>query len=136
MSHRIRSKKAVFANLSNQIYERELLKLMLLYHPTLNSDKNDSKSLNTIRGMSIVRISQQEKVVGITFAQHIDAIGLFLHKKFNRQQCSSEIIRWGKVCINGIVIPSILSESRSQSSTLWHACWFEVHKSLFLFSIG
>jgi len=28
---RIQSKKAVFANLSNQIYKREMLKILLLY---------------------------------------------------------------------------------------------------------
>ena len=140
MSHRIHSKKAVFANLSNQIYERELLKLMLLYYPTLDSDKNNSNSSqnqNTIRGMSSVRIPQREKVIGTIFAQHMDAIHLFLGKTFNLQQDTSRIIRWGKVCIGkGIVIPSRLSESRSQSSTLRHACWFEVYKLLLLLSIG
>jgi len=94
MSHRIRSRKAVFANLSNQIYERELLKLMLLYYPTLDSSKkNLNSSSNTIKGMSIVRILQQEKVPGTTFTQHMDVIGLFISNNLNLQKCASEIIR-------------------------------------------
>ena len=45
--HKVRSKKEPFANLANIIYERELVKLLLLYYPSLKIQK--SKSLHGIK---------------------------------------------------------------------------------------
>ncbi|KAF8224339.1 hypothetical protein L208DRAFT_1512578 [Tricholoma matsutake] len=121
MSCRIQSRKAVFPNLSNRINERELLKLMLLYYPTLDSSKkNLNSSWNTIKVMSIVRILQWEKVPGITFAQHMD-------------KCTSEIIRWGKVCIGKGIAHQ--KQSNGLNSTIWGEAqaYYEYNKQLFVY---
>jgi hypothetical protein len=41
MSHQIRSKKSPLANLANQIYERELIRILLLHFPSLHSDRGN-----------------------------------------------------------------------------------------------
>ena len=47
MGHKIHSKKAPFANLANIIFERELVKILLLYLPALDINANALKKSGT-----------------------------------------------------------------------------------------
>ena len=47
MGHKIHSKKAPFANLANIIFERELVKILLLYIPALDINANALKESGT-----------------------------------------------------------------------------------------
>jgi hypothetical protein len=79
MSHRIRSKKEVFANLMNQVYERELLKVLLLYYPTIDKSKTKVSNLSeSIIGVKQMKILKKELHSNETLKKHIQAINQFL----------------------------------------------------------
>jgi hypothetical protein len=77
MSHRIRSKKEVFANLTNQVYERELLKVLLLYYPTIGKMKTTVSSKG-ISGVKEMKILKKELYANNALNDHIQAINNFL----------------------------------------------------------
>ena len=80
MSHRVWSKKAVFANISNQIYEKELLKILLLYYPTLDvNQKTVDSSLAGIKRVKQLRILNREITAGGVVVQHLQAICSFFN---------------------------------------------------------
>ena len=130
MSHRIRSKKAVFANLANQIHEREMLKILLLYYPSLDSNKNKSNSafnLTQIKPVKMVKILKRELCANESLDQHLQAISSFLGHHIRLSKCQSQIVRWGKVRLHGKLIHSCLSDSLStKSSSTRYSRWFEV----------
>src|ERR1700733_8290735 len=131
MSHWIRSKKEGFANLANQVYERELLKILLLYFPTLDISKTKSNSksseqITLVKRMAILknalRLGTNEKL-----QHHLQAISQFLGCHIKLSECQTQIVRWGKVCLHGKLIYSSLSDNIcSVNSLTRYSRWFEV----------
>jgi hypothetical protein len=112
MGHQIRSKKAPFAHLANIIYDRELLKTLLLCYPSLNSPE---KPLKEKILMQAIRISKAERKPDQELYKHIEAICLWLRCKFN---CDLDIHRYGKICLpGGTTLRSRLSENRGKPPT-------------------
>src|ERR1700721_120987 len=107
MGHKVRSRKAPFANLANLIYERELVKLLLLYHPSLQCEP---KSSNKTGMFGKAKILKREKADGQDFYQHLYAICFWLNKEFDPDL---DLCRWGKIYLpNKQVLSSKLSETR------------------------
>ena len=134
MSCRIGSKKAIFANLSNQLVDRELLKLLLLYYPTLKSNNIQSTISSGESGLMPVkriRILKWDLVAGQTFTSHLEAIMAFSKQKINlKKVLGNQIIQWGKLRLDKKrSIHSCLSDLYSaQQSGYRYSWWFEVNK--------
>lgn len=128
MSHRIRSKKEVFANLTNQVYERELLKVLLLYYPTIDKTKIKVSNLSErISGVKQMKILKKEPYTNETLKNHMQAINRFLGCNIKPSQYRDEVIRWGKVRLQDKLIHSHLSDStRSANPAIRYSRWFEV----------
>jgi len=113
MGHKIRSKKAPFANLANIIYERELVKLLLLYYPSLGSQAvvkppYDKKFMQKIRVLQGERMPHQELYT------YLENISLWLKIEFTSDL---EVVRYGKFCFSeGNVLRTRLSENPGKSS--------------------
>jgi len=133
MSHRIRSKKEIFANLANQVYERELLKVLLLYFPTFDEGKTNAAS-ESISGVKYMKILKKERYRDETLKAHIQAINHFLGCNIKPSEYQDKVARWGKVRLQGKLIHSCLSDgTRSAKPTTRYSRWFEVcHIDLFL----
>ena len=108
VGHKIRSKKAPFANLANIIYERELVKLLCLYYPSLQvSEDQSSKKKKDLQ--SHIRIAKKEKNDGEEFILHLKAICMWLRRDF---EPGLEVQRWGKAHLpSGNLLRSHLSET-------------------------
>jgi hypothetical protein len=59
MGYKIHCKKALFANLANIIYEKELVKLLLLYYPSVDP-LSKVKPAHGIKLIQKIRISKKE----------------------------------------------------------------------------
>jgi hypothetical protein len=123
MSHKIHSKKAPFANLANIIYETELVKLLLLYYPSLNfSNDKPSRKTQFIQKMPVLKSERRFPVV----YRHLEAICCWLNIDFNSDL---EVQRYGKYCLpGGNVLRSRLSENSGRSPER-SACYFEAVKN-------
>jgi hypothetical protein len=112
VGHKIRSKKAPFANLANIILERELVKLLLLYYPSLESSSThpqDTDLTNTYTPRKEIKISKKERTSSLVLHEYLSAIYLWLNKN---PSSKLELRRWGKVGLpGGIVLRSRLSET-------------------------
>jgi Transposase family tnp2 len=129
MSRRIRSKKEVFANLTNQVYERELLKVLLLYYPTLDNSKTNLKSnlSERITMVKQMKILKKELDANKTLQDHIQAISQFVGYHIEPSQYRAQVARWGKVRLQDKLIHSRLSDDiRSANSANRYSRWFEV----------
>lgn len=135
MGRRIRSKKAVFANLSNQLYDRALLKVLTLYYPTLDCSKHKpNASASAIKPVRHIAIRQKEALSSHGFPQHLYAIGTFLGQNLDVHDFKNQIGRWGKVRLHGKLIHSCLSDSHYvHSSSFRYSRWFEVKKMIMLY---
>jgi len=113
MGHKIRSKKSPFANLANIIYEKELVKLLLLYHPSLDPQpKVKPAGRNSTKLIGKVRISKKENVPGQEVYKNLETICLWLKMDFTSDL---EVYRYGKFCLpGGIVLASKLSENKGK----------------------
>ena len=127
MNHRIRSRKEVFANLANQVYEQELLKILLLYYPTLSKMKtNSSEKIMPVQRVKILKKELCHSASGM-LQHHLQAICHFLGHHIKPSECQSHISQWGKVHVHGELIHSSLSDDlRSAKSTTRYSRWFEV----------
>ena len=113
VGHKIRSKKAPFANLANITYERELVKCLLLYYPLLEPPPPPPSQ--DIKLLKEVKILKQERASGEDFLKQLHAICYWLGEDFNSEV---ELRRWGKVQLpGGIVLRSRLSETQGKSPT-------------------
>jgi len=120
MGHKIHSKKAPFANLANLIYERELIKLLLLYFPELNvlPEKKPSES----RFIQKLKISKKEKDDNEELYHHLEAICLWIGQPLN---LDLKVQRYGKFqLLNGFVLRSKLSEDHGKPPAR-SSCYFE-----------
>jgi hypothetical protein len=114
LGRKIRSKKAPFANLANIIYEKELVKLLLLYYPSLDPSpaQKPKTSENLCIPQSEIKILKMEQNGSQDFHNHVYAICHWLHRDFDSQL---EMHRWGKIRLpGGNVLRSRLSETRGK----------------------
>ena len=70
-------KKSIFSNLSNLIYEREQLRILILYFPEFDDTKKKSNS--SIKGIKKMKITKKEQDANPTLVQHLDKVGMFLN---------------------------------------------------------
>jgi hypothetical protein len=114
LGHKIRSKKSPFANLANIILYKELVKLLLLYYPTLVS--NQPKAPKIMAPAKQIKIPKKERQAsGGIFIQHLEAICKALRKNFDP---NLELRRWGKLHISDkVVLRSWLGETRGKPPT-------------------
>lgn len=128
VGHKIRSKKAPFANLANIIFEKELVRDLLLYYPSLDLSTThlSQTSLNTHTLRKEIKILKREQNTGQDFYHHLQAICLWLQKDLN---FSLKLRRWGKLCIpGGAVLRSRLSETQGNYPSR-SARYFEARKN-------
>ena len=115
VGHKIRSKKAPFANLANIIFERELVKLLLLYYPELDSSPLAHQANIPTRknGLHVeMKILKREIKSSQEFHQHIHAICDWLNIDFDPEL---ELRRWGKFRLQmGHILRSRLSETQGK----------------------
>src|ERR1700728_1698587 len=114
VGHKIRSKKAPFANLANIIYEKEMIKILLL--PYLSLDSSPAHLSKTSDSMCTphneIKISKKEKQNSQEFQSYLAAFCIWLRIDFDSKL---EIRRWGKICLpNGILLGSRISETRGE----------------------
>jgi hypothetical protein len=107
VGQKIRSKKAPFANLANILYEKELIKLLLLYYPTLEAP-SASKSISKITPLQEIKILKKEQNSSQEFLKQLHAICVWLQKDFNPYL---KLHRWGKIFLpGGTVLHSKIGE--------------------------
>jgi hypothetical protein len=141
MGHKIRSRKSPFANLTNLIYERELIKILSLYYPIIdlsvsaqkiNVDNSDLL-LNLNRGLGSSKFMQEHPLRKKGGAlqpvlNELQVVADFL--KCDLLDNEVFVRRWGKFkLLNGYVLGSCLSMQNAQSSR--RSEWFEVCFLLF-----
>lgn len=135
MGHKIRSKKAPFANLANLIYQRELVKIIRLYYPVEMSD-NSSEDIDdldlqpTPTGYKLVQrhnIAWTKLHENHNLVADLNAVARYIGLSTESlKDLKDHIIgRWGKIKLaNGNVLCSQLS--RKKSRTIRRSEWFEV----------
>ena len=107
VGHKIRSKKAPFANLSNIIFENELIKTLLFHYPSLEWNP-PIKTRDFITPHSNIRILAKEYDRDQVFFHHLKAICDWLQRDIDFKL---ELKRWGKVrLLNGTPLRCQLSE--------------------------
>jgi hypothetical protein len=125
IGHKIRSKKAPFANLANIIYEREMIKILCLYYPSLDLSPA-AKAKKIYAPQSKIRISQKEQKNGDEFRSHMKAICQWLEIDFDAEL---ELHRWGKVRLpDRNLLRSRLNEKQGKASSR-SARYFEAIQS-------
>ncbi len=138
MGHKIRSKKAPFANLANLIYERELIKILALYYPIVNGSGSASEenAPDLLKGSS--KFIQEHRLpkksaIGQDILDKLHAVAGYL--TFNPLGEGTSVRRWGKFkLLNGCVLGSHLSAQKVQPAR--QSEWFEVWHIAFDSSLG
>jgi len=124
MGHKIRSKKAPFANLTNLIYQKELVKILLLHYPSLNPKNADRRPKSS--GQPLSKFMQKHPLGKHTreiMQAELEAVSQWLN--FNILENGVSLKRWGKFkLLNGNVLGSCLSQEKAQSARRNE--WFEV----------
>lgn len=122
--HKIRSKKSPFANMANIFFERELIKVLLLYHPEL-APRQPHPDKPTLFGH--IKILKKEKQPGeelygqlTSLCEHYPELDVF--------DSTLNLKRFGKCNLsNGRVLSSRLSEAISNKVNQRSRCHFELH---------
>jgi len=132
MGRRIRSKKAVFANLSNQLIDRELLKLLLLFYPTLRpgaAKSTTSSEVIPLMPVKKIRILKRDTVAGHPFMQHLDTIIAFSKQQIDLKSISTQLLRWGKLRLDTkrLIHSSLSDQYSARQSSYRYSRWFEVN---------
>lgn len=127
VGHKIRSKKAPFANLANILFERQLARILLLYYPSLQYSATHSSDVSdkTHTLQKEMKILKREKNHRHDFYHHLEAICLWLNQHLDFEL---ELERWGKLRISkGTVLRSRLSEQKGEGPSR-SARYFEAIK--------
>jgi hypothetical protein len=127
VGRKIHSKKSPFANLANIIFERELVKVLLLYYPELDPPADDQSNMPTNRCVPHQQrqIPKKERKYSEEFRAHIHAICDWLGIDFDIEL---EVRRWGKISLEkGHVLRSQLGETMVKCP-LRSARYFEAQK--------
>lgn len=122
MGRKIRSKKAPFKNLANQIFDKELIKILTLYYPDLDPEK-EYKNITSSEFKLIQAQHGYLKRINQDMDAELEAIGDQLKKNILEENIFFQ--RWGKLKLrNGRVLQSKLSVSKAELSR--KSLWFEV----------
>ncbi|KAH9022211.1 hypothetical protein EDB85DRAFT_1871470 [Lactarius pseudohatsudake] len=109
LGHKIRSKKAPFANMSTILFERATTKMLTLKYPVLSIPGKEKRQKEHL--FQSLPIRKTDKEGGTDFYTHLKAICGCLDVRDLKVQ------RWGKCTIKeGVTLRSRISELRGQSS--------------------
>jgi hypothetical protein len=122
--HKIHSKKSPFVNMANIFFEKELVKVLLLYHPEL-AQKRQGQEKPQLFGH--IRILKKERLPTEQF--HHQLTSLFAkYPQLGVFDPNTEVKRFGKCRLhNGKVLSSMLSEAISNRANQQSRCYFELH---------
>ena len=125
MGRKIRSKKAPFANLANLIYEKELIKILCLYYPTLDVNRKQKSDLETaLKPIQKHRIYKKYNPMTPVIEKELDSISVLL-KQAIISGGNIQYSRWGKLkLLNGHVLSSCATQAKN--TTQRQSFWFEV----------
>ena len=125
MGRKIRSKKAPFANLTNLIYEKELIKILCLYYPELDiNHKPKSDLVADLRPIQQHRINKKHNHMTPIVEKELAAISRLI-KQTIKIEGDIQYQRWGKLkLLNGHVLSSRSTEAKNQTQR--QSFWFEV----------
>jgi hypothetical protein len=139
MGHKIRSKKAPFANLANIITEKELVRIVKLYYPSLSvhsdpldNTEDDAESVDLDMGPQKTRLSQkirlnQRDYEDISVVRELKSIEKYFHVDPEDPESTAMVERWGKARLaNGRLLRSKISDKGSAAARFYR--WFEVRK--------
>lgn len=113
VGHKIRSRKAPFAHLANIIYEKELMKILLLRVPDLRQEI--APIIQPKRFLAKMKILKRERQSGTDFMIHFNALQRFIQDEDDAVEMDS-LMRWGKLNLSGsgkAKLSSRLSELRN-----------------------
>ena len=126
MGRLIRSKKAPFANLTNLIYEKELIKILCLYYPTLDINRKQKSDLETVlQPIQQQKIYKKYNSMTPVIEKELASISALLDQTITSGG-DIEYSRWGKLkLLNGHVLSSRSTEAKNRVQR--QSFWFEVH---------
>jgi hypothetical protein len=125
MGRKIRSKKAPFANLTNLIYERELIKILCLYYPTLDINRKQKSDLETVlQPIQQHKIYKKYNPMTPVIEEELASISVLL-KQAIISGGDIQYSRWGKLkLLNGHVLSSCSTQAKNKAQR--QSFWFEV----------
>jgi len=125
MGRMIRSKKAPFANLTNLIYEKELIKILCLYYPTLDINCKQKSDLKTVlQPIQEHKIYKKYNPMTPVIEEELASISVLL-KQTITSGGNIKYSRWGKLkLLNGHVLSSRSTEAKNRVQR--QSFWFEV----------
>ncbi|KAI0050435.1 hypothetical protein FA95DRAFT_1487309 [Auriscalpium vulgare] len=121
IGRKVRSRKAPFANVATIIYERELLRLLLLHVPSLQPQTKDKPKKIFIKEVRILKsdLKKPASKINIFIAAICEHIG----------QQNLELQQWAKYVLpNKHTLTSELFESLSTNSNIRSSKYFEAKK--------
>lgn len=129
LGHRVRSRKAPFANLTRLVKEKELVKILTLYYPQLtsfSSPPNPASSQNPSSLFSRQPPSPKKKLKGDSAHKQLEAELSAIAKWLGSPSLSLDNYqRWGKLRLNnGYVLRSSLVEV-PENPVKRHYRWFK-----------
>jgi len=124
VGHKIRSKKAPFANMATILLERATTKLLTLKYPVLSIAEKEKRHRECL--YQALHIKRAEKKEGTEFYDHLNLICEYLEVPFS---WNIEVERWGKCTIReGVTLRCRISELKGKASR--SSRHFEAHKRL------
>ncbi|KAI0038424.1 hypothetical protein FA95DRAFT_1505691 [Auriscalpium vulgare] len=112
IGRKVRSKKAPFANVATIIYERELLRVLLLHYPLLQVSKPMPPKRRFKKEIRILK--SERKKLDSQFNVYLKAIYQYIQQPIDREV---DICQWTKHLLNtGHTLSSRLAEANSNSN--------------------
>jgi len=122
--HKIHSKKSPFANMANIFFEKELIKVLLLYYPGLETGKQHHEKPKLFGD---IRILKRERHPGEQFYNQLASVFQY-QPQLGEFDPTFEIKRFGKCNLpNARVLGSMQSEAISNRGNQRSRCYFELH---------
>jgi hypothetical protein len=123
--HKIHSKKSPFANMANIFFEKELVKVLLLYYPELETGQQHDHEKPKLFGH--IRILKRERHPGEQFYNQLTSV-FENQPQLGEFDPTFEIKRFGKCNLpNAKVLGSMKSEAISNRANQRSRCYFELH---------
>ena len=125
IGHKVRSKKAPFANIATMLFERGNNKVLTLQYPSLTPQHKEGKKKEKLYQSLLIR--KVERDGPSEYGHHLATIWDYLGIDFDMEL---EVQRWGKCRIPGdITLRSRISEQRGQASR--SSRYFEAQDDIF-----
>jgi hypothetical protein len=144
VGHKIRSKKSPFANLANIITEKELLRILKLYYPSLlidlvphySTDREDAEvgepgqEAQQARLVQRIRLSKDSDNTSVI--EELESIRRHSQLDLYDPESGAVAERWGKARLtNGRLLRSRISDRGSSAARFYR--WFEVRGTFLTF---